>query len=86
MENSAEKILGELSNKINKIKTEIARQEGARQTVMEAIEKKFGVKTIDGASKLLKKKKKELETKRKQRDELLAIAQEKLQEFAEVEE
>lgn len=82
MSDSAAKILKELSDKINKIKTEIARQEGARQTVMETIEKKFDVKTIEDAKKLLKKKKTELAGKEKQRDELLAIAQEKLQEFA----
>ncbi|MFA7100082.1 MAG: hypothetical protein WC143_08420 [Eubacteriales bacterium] len=79
--NEVEKVLKELSDKINRIKTDIARQEGARQSVMESIEKNFGVKTLEEAKELLAKKRVELIGKEKERDELLELAKEKLKKF-----
>jgi hypothetical protein len=81
---SVEQVLKTLTDKINKIKTDIARQEGARQSVMESIEKNFGVKTLKEAKELLAKKRVELTDKEKDRDELLKLAKEKLEKFEEV--
>jgi hypothetical protein len=82
--NEVENVLKKLSDKINRVKTDIARQEGARQSVMENIEKNFGVKTLEEVKELLAKKRVELTGKEKERDELLKLAKEKLEKFEEV--
>ena len=63
------------------LKREIAQGEGALEANFKRIQKEFGVKTLDEAYALLEKSGKEREVKAEQRDELIQIANERIEGF-----
>jgi uncharacterized protein with von Willebrand factor type A (vWA) domain len=75
------RILTDLKDKLEKIKREMAQNEGSIQTIFDRVKKDFGVNTPDEAYELLEKMNAELEIKREQRDDLLKIAEEKLAQY-----
>ena len=74
-----EKILKELKDKLERLKKEKAQKEGERNAVFAQIQKEFGVKTIDEAYKKLEEMSADIEVKKEKKEELLKIAQEKLE-------
>jgi chorismate-pyruvate lyase len=73
--------LEELKSKVDRLKTEIAQNEGSLQTVLEQIKKEFSVETIDEAYKKLEAMKADIEVKTEQRDELIETARKMLEKY-----
>ena len=74
-------LLKQLNDKISRIKTDIAREEGSLSSVMEDIKKRFNVKTIEQAKALLEEKKEEFNDKQNELNELLGIVEEKISKY-----
>jgi uncharacterized protein YjgD (DUF1641 family) len=70
--------LASLRGKIERVKREIAQNEGALETIMERVKKEFKVDTLDEAYGLLKKIQQQIEVKTEQVDDLLKTAREML--------
>jgi len=81
MAEKEEKTLEELKSKVDRLKTEIAQNEGSLQTVLEQIKKEFSVETIDEAYKKLEAMKADIEVKTEQRDELIETARKMLEKY-----
>ena len=80
MENS-EEVVKELKETLDFLKKDIATKEGARDSVLSRIKGEFKVGSLEEARSLRDDMEKESGTKKKQREDLLAIAKEKLRAY-----
>jgi hypothetical protein len=73
--------LGVMRGKIERVKREIAQNEGSLQVIMERLKKEFKVDTLDDAYDLLKKTQQQIEVKTEQIDDLLKTARGMLEKY-----
>lgn len=78
---TAEQTIKILSDKISKLKTEVAKEEGVLESVLKVMKDSHGIDNIEDAEKLLKEKLAKKEELEKERDELLEIAERKLKQY-----
>lgn len=78
---TAEQTIKILSDKISKLKTEVAKEEGVLESVLKVMKDSYGIDNIEDAEKLLKEKLAKKEELEKERDELLEIAERKLKQY-----
>jgi inorganic pyrophosphatase/exopolyphosphatase len=67
-----------LKQEVERLKRDAAVKEGERNSILDRIKKEFNVKTIDEAYVELEKKSADIEIKQERKEELIAIAKEKL--------
>lgn len=82
-ENGEQKILTDLKQKLERLKRDVAMKEGERNSILERIKKDFNVKDLDAAYAMLEELGKDIEEKKTRREDLLKIAQEKLDAYKE---
>ena len=78
---TAEQTIKILSDKISKLKTEVAKEEGVLESVLKVMKDSHGIDNIEDAEKLLKEKLAKKDELEKERDELLEIAERKLKQY-----